>query len=183
MPSESDLMERPLISVVLAVYNERKHIQECMDSLRGQETQDFDMEILAVDGVSTDGTREYLEQISLVDPRVRVLANEKRRVPFAFNIGIREAKGSYICIFGSHAVYARDYVSVCLKELQSKSAAGCGGRVFIQASSAKLQARLAAYAFAHPFGSSRRSFRTQPEGYADTIGYTIFRRDVLVQVG
>src|SRR5215472_7287880 len=183
MKSESYLIERPLISVVLAAYNESKGIRHCLDSLREQETTGFDMEILVVDGASTDGTREYLEQTSAADPRVSVLVNEKRRTPSAFNIGIREAKGSYICIFGAHAVYARDYVAVCLKELQSKNAAGCGGRVLIKATSNTLQARLAAYTFAHPFGSSRKSFRTQPEGYADTIGYMILRREPLVQVG
>ena len=183
MNSENNPTELPLVSVVLAVYNEGKHIQKCLDSLRAQETLGFDLEILAVDGMSTDGTREYLEQISASDPRVRVLVNEKRRAPFAFNIGIREARGQYICIFGSHTVYAKDYISVCLNELHTKDAGGSGGRVFVEPAADTLQARLAAYTFAHPFGSSRKSFRTQPEGYADTIGYIVFKREALTRVG
>src|SRR5208282_4271456 len=97
--------ERPLVSVVLATYNESNHVRKCVDSLLAQETPDFDLEILAIDGGSTDGTREYLEGIAARHPLVRVIPNPKRRAPFAFNIGIREAKGPYVCIFGSHTIY------------------------------------------------------------------------------
>jgi len=175
--------QRPLVSVVLATRNEGRHIRKSMTSLLEQETPDFDLEILVVDGLSTDGTREYLEEIASADPRVKVLVNERKRTPFAFNLGLRESKGEYVCIFGAHAVYERDYILVCLKELLSKGAGGCGGRVFTVAASNGLQARLVAYAMSHPFGSSRKSFRTQPEGFVDSVGYMVIRKEALVGVG
>jgi glycosyltransferase involved in cell wall biosynthesis len=175
--------ERPLVSVVLATYNEADHVQKCIDSLLAQETPDFDLEILAVDGGSMDGTREYLEGIAAKHPWVRVLFNPKRRAPFAFNIGTREARGQYVCIFGSHTIYNKDYISICRNELITKGAGGCGGRVSTEPSSDSLEARLVAYGMAHPFGSSGKSFRTQPEGFADTVNYMIIRRDALVEAG
>jgi succinoglycan biosynthesis protein ExoA len=175
--------EPPLVSVVLAVFNEAGHVQKCMDSLLAQETPGFDIEILAVDGGSTDGTKEYLDGIAAKHPHVRVLLNQQRRAPFAFNIGIREARGQYVCIFCSHTIYRKDYISVCLKELLAKGAAGCGGRVLTEPSSDKLGARLVAYGMAHPFGSSRKSFRTQPEGFADAVNYMVIRRDSLIEAG
>lgn len=182
MPKDS-INQRPIVSVVLATLNEGAYIRKCMSSLLEQETPDFDLEILAVDGLSSDGTREYLEKIAAADPRVKLLVNEKKRTPFAFNLGLREAKGQYVCIFGAHAVYRKDYISVCLKELLAKGAGGCGGRVFTEAVSDGLQARLVAYTMAHPFGSSRKSFRTQPEGFVDTVGYMVIRKEALVTVG
>lgn len=179
-----DRSEHPsLVSVVLATYNEAANIQKCLDSLRQQETPGFEIEILAVDGMSTDGTHEYLETVAEEDSRVRIYKNEKRGAPFAFNIGIHASRGNFVCIFGSHAVYAKDYVSVCLKELLAKDAAACSARVFIEPGSDKLQARLVAYAFSHPFGSSGNSWRTQPEGYGEALGYIIFRKEVLLEVG
>ena len=175
--------EPPLVSVVLAVFNEGGHVQKCMDSLLAQETPDFDIEILAVDGGSTDGTREYLEVIAARHSRVRVLLNQQRRAPFAFNIGIREARGQYVCIFGSHTIYKKDYISVCLNELIARGAGGCGGRVLTEPSSDTLEACLVACGMAHPFGSSRKSFRTQPEGFADAVNYMIIRRDALIEAG
>lgn len=175
--------ERPLVSVVLATYNETNHVQKCMASLLAQETPSFDLEILAIDGGSTDGTRQYLESIAAKHRHVRVIPNPQRRAPFAFNIGIREAKGPYVCIFGSHTLYQKDYISVCLKELLAKNAGGCGGRVLTEPSSDKLEARLVAFAMAHPFGSSSKSFRTQPEGFADAVNYVILRKDALIEAG
>jgi len=175
--------QRPLVSVVLATFNEADHVRRCMDSLLAQDTPHFDIEILAVDGGSTDSTREYLNEIAAKHPRVRVVFNQKRRAPFAFNIGIREARGQYLCIFGSHTIYKKDYISVCLQELIDKSASGCGGRVLTEPSSDNLQAHLVAYAMAHAFGSSGRSFRTQPEGFAGAVNYMILKRDALIEAG
>jgi succinoglycan biosynthesis protein ExoA len=175
--------KRPLVSVVLATFNEADHVKKCVDSLLAQETPNFDMEILAVDGGSTDGTREYLDGIAANEPLVSVHFNEKRESPFAFNIGLRKAKGDFVCIFGSHTVYKEDYVAVCLNELLLRGAAGCGGRVITEPSSDSLQARLVAFGMAHPFGSSRKSFRTQAEGFADDVNYMVMRRDATLEVG
>src|SRR5262249_3236370 len=102
---------------------------------------------------------------------------------FAFNIGMHGSKGDFICIFGADAVYASDYIAVCLRELLAKDAAVCSARVFTEPASDKLQPRLVAYAFSHPFGSSGNSWRTQPEGYGEALGYMIFRKEVLLEVG
>ena len=173
----------PLVSIILASYNEIANIQGCLDSLRNQKTPDFALEILAVDGGSTDGTLEYLEKVAAEDPRVRICKNEKRTAPSAFNIGIRASRGEFICIFGAHTIYAENYVAVCLQELLEKDAAVCSARVFTEPASRQIQARLVAYTFSHPFGSSGNSWRTQPEGYGEALGYMIFRKEVLLEVG
>lgn len=174
---------RTLVSVILATLNEAEYIQSCMASLLAQETPGFDLEILAVDGLSTDGTREFLGKTAASDPRVRVYANEKRTSPSAFNLGLAAAQGEYVCIFGAHTVYSKNYISVCLQEIQSRGAVGCGGRVFTQSISNSLEARLVAFALAHPFGSSRKSFRTQSEGFAHTVNYIVIRKQPLMEIG
>jgi len=173
----------PLVSVVLAVFNEAAYIRNCMDSLLAQQTPGFSIEILAIDGGSTDGTRQYLDSVAAQHPHVRVLSNPHRKAPFAFNIGLRESLGEYVCIFGSHTFYRQDYIAVCLRELLAKGAAGCGGRVLTVPASEKLQARLVAYATSHSFGSSAKSFRTQPEGYADLVNYMLLRKQAVLDAG
>jgi len=175
--------QRPLVSVVLATYNEIAHVRASVDSLLAQDTPGFAIEILAIDGGSDDGTHEYLESIAARHPEMRVFSNPHRRAPFAFNIGIREARGEYVCIFGSHTIYKSDYIAVCLNELIAKNAIGCGGRVLTEPSVETLQARLVAWTVAHPFGSSGKSFRTQPEGFSDSANYIIVARDALIAVG
>lgn len=174
--------QRTLVSVILAVFNEGSYIEKCMLSLLNQETPSFDLEILAVDGGSTDGTDGYLEKIAAIDSRVRVLKNPKKRAPFAFNRGLREAKGEFVCIFGAHAVYAKDYISVCLKEIFTLGVIGCGGRLLTEPSANTMQARLVALALGHPFGSSRKSIRTRAEGFS-TAAYMVIRKSPLIEVG
>ena len=174
--------QRPLVSVILAVFNEAGCIKKCMTSLLEQDTPSFDLEILAVDGGSTDGTRDYLKEIASIDSRVRVLHNDQRSTPFAFNLGLREAKGEFVCIFGSHSVYAKNYISVCLNELLARGVVGCGGRVLTQPSTNTLPARLVALALGHPFGSSRKSIRTRSEGFS-TAAFMVLRKSPLLEVG
>jgi succinoglycan biosynthesis protein ExoA len=175
--------ERPLVSVILAIFNEARSIEKCITSLLGQETPDFDLEILALDGDSQDGTREILDRISATERRVRVVTNKKRKTPFAFNLGLQHAKGKYVCIFGAHTQYQKNYIAVCLRELIAHEAAGCGGRVITQPANGTLQARLVTWAVGHPFGSSRKSFRTQSEGFVDTVNYPVMLRKALIEVG
>lgn len=179
---------RTLVSLVVAVYNEEKSISKCLDSIFSQQTWhpaagQFEIEVLAVDGISSDGTRALLEQYALREPRLRIIENPGRRAPFAFNLGLRHANGDYLCIFGAHTCYRRDYVAECLGELLAHDAAACGGRVRTAPASDSLSARLVAWAMSHPFGSSRKSFRTQGEGCVDVVNYAVFRRDLVLTAG
>ena len=47
---------RPLVSVIMPVYNEAAHIGRVVASLLDQSSPNFDLEILTIDGKSTDGT-------------------------------------------------------------------------------------------------------------------------------
>lgn len=178
----------PLVSVVLATYNEARSIESCLVSILSQQTSappvgEFRIEVLVVDGMSTDGTRAIVERYAASDARVRIIDNTRRRAPFAFNLGLQHAHGEYVCIFGAHTLYRDDYIAVCLGELLDRNAAACGGRVKTVPASGNVSARLAAWTMGHPFGSSSRSFRTQSEGPVDTVNYAVFRRDLALAAG
>jgi succinoglycan biosynthesis protein ExoA len=174
---------RPLVSVILSVYNEAAHIEQVIYSILCQSRPTFDLEILVIDGKSTDGTYELIKKIAESSPALRLLVNEQRRIPFAWNIGLKQARGEYVCIFGAHTVYDPDYISTCLSELKRHDAIGCGGRVFTTAANASLQARLVATCVGNPFGTSSKSFRNHPEGYADTINYPVYLRTAVMTIG
>lgn len=179
---------RPLVSVILATYNEARRIEDCLASILNQQairlaSNDFPFEVLVLDGMSNDGTRAILKRIAAVDPRLRIIDNPERRTPFAFNLGLRHARGEYVCIFGSHSIYRHDYISICLQELFAHNVGACGGRVITVPASKTLGARLSAWTMSHSFGSSRSSFRTQQEGFVDTVNYPIMRRSLALAMG
>ncbi|HEX8743017.1 MAG TPA: glycosyltransferase [Thermoleophilaceae bacterium] len=171
------MSELPLISVIMPVRDEAPILRDVMRSMLAQEQRGFEIEVLAVDGRSTDGSREILEDVAREDSRLRVLDNPHQLTPHALNIGLHNARGDYVCICGSHTVYDSDYLATCYEELLEHDAVGCSGRVRVEPANDSLSARLVAWATSSPFASSGKSFRTAPEGYADTIAYPLFRKD------
>src|SRR3984885_14510585 len=173
----------PLVCAVVAGRIEERHIEALLNSLLKQETSDWELEIIIVDGDSSDRTQEIVNRIASEDSRVKIVISKQRKTPYAFNLGIQNARGIYICILGAHTTYAQDYIATCLEEIQIHGAAGCSGRLVIRPGGDGLQARLVAWALAHPFGTSARSMRTRGAGFADTIPYPLFLKTTLLEVG
>jgi glycosyltransferase involved in cell wall biosynthesis len=173
---------KPLISVILATYNEASYIEHTLRSMLAQKHEDFDLEILVVDGESSDQTVARITPF-LSDKRVRLLRNPARSAPAAFNIGLRAAAGEYVCILGAHASYASDYIETCYRELLAHKASGCSGRVVTVPASQTTTAKLAAWCLGHAFASSPNSVRTQAGGFVDTIPYPLFRKAALLELG
>src|SRR5512133_3823859 len=115
---KSDPSVRPLVSIILPCRNEAGHIEACIKSILAQEVPNGDVEIIVADGISTDGTREYLEQVALTHPQLRVLNNPGRIVSTGLNAAIRAANGQIIIRMDAHTTYAADYVKQCLAVLE-----------------------------------------------------------------
>ena len=83
---------RPLVSVLLPVYNCAHYVHEAISSILRQTFVDF--ELLVLDDGSTDDTPRVLAGIS--DPRMLVLQHANKGLPATLNRGISLAKGKYI---------------------------------------------------------------------------------------
>jgi len=177
------MMPKPTISVILPVFNEAQFIEKTLQTLLKQKQDICDIEILVIDGMSTDGSYEIVRKIALQNSSVHSFQNTMRKTPFAFNIGLREAQGEYVAILGAHSEYNPDYLSVCLAELKTHGAVGCSGKLYSKPATQSLQAQISLWVLSHPFGVSGSSFRTQSEGYADTIPYPVFLKRVLLDLG
>lgn len=180
---DGPLVPRTIVSAIIAVRNEERHIESVLKSLLRQDAPDFDLELIVVDGDSYDSTRDITQRAAAADPRVKLIMNKQKNTPDAFNLGLRSAKGEYVCILGAHTVYAQDYIATCMQELKRSGAAGCSGRASVCAGGKGVQAKLVAWALAHPFGTSTRSMRTRGAGIADTIPYPVFVKKALIEVG
>ncbi|MCB2212938.1 glycosyltransferase family 2 protein [bacterium] len=176
-------MPHPIVSILMPTYNEGATIEDVVRSLLQQNLTGYGLEILIIDGMSTDDTREIITTRFANDKRVRLVDNPQRFTPHAANIGLFEANGDYICFFGAHGYYDPEYIQICLEEMESTGAVGVSGRLETVPANDSLQAQLVAWAISHPFGASGASVRTQPEGFADTIPYPVFRKQALLEIG
>jgi glycosyltransferase involved in cell wall biosynthesis len=83
----------PTISVVVPAYNEERHIAEALDSVLAQTRSP--LEVIVIDDGSTDGTLAVVDRYR---ERVRVIQQENRGCPGAFDTGFREAQGEFVAL-------------------------------------------------------------------------------------
>lgn len=88
----TDQDRAPTVSVVLSVRNGGIDLPKAVETILNQSFTDF--ELIAINNGSTDGTREFLDQVA--DPRVRVYHQEDKGLAAALNRGISLARGRYI---------------------------------------------------------------------------------------
>ncbi|HUW14455.1 MAG TPA: glycosyltransferase, partial [Anaerolineae bacterium] len=173
MDARSDM---PLVSAIVAMRNEESFIEKCLNSLAEQDYPPDLLEILVVDGRSTDRSREIVSAMQQSMPNLRLLDNERRISPVAFNIGIREARGEVLTIISAHCYLAPDYVSRCVEYL-AKTGADCVGGP-IETIGETDTARAIALAMSSPFGVGDALFRySDREQYVDTLAFGAYRRD------
>lgn len=84
----------PKVTVIMPSLNVAKYINACMESVLNQTLQD--MEILAIDAGSTDGTLEILQEFAKKDKRVKIVHSDKRSYGYQLNLGIAMAAGEYV---------------------------------------------------------------------------------------
>jgi hypothetical protein len=94
----SEQRERPLLSILVPIYNEGATFPVLMDGLLKKELPGLDREILLIESNSTDGTRELAQGYAGV-PGVRVLLEERPRGKgHAVRTGLAEARGDIVLI-------------------------------------------------------------------------------------
>ncbi|MDE6433434.1 MAG: glycosyltransferase [Lachnospiraceae bacterium] len=84
------------VSVVVPMLNTRKYVGECLESIRNQTLKEI--EVLCVDGGSTDGTLEVVEEYIKKDRRFRLITDAKESYGAQVNRGMELAQGDYVAI-------------------------------------------------------------------------------------
>lgn len=167
------------VSIVIPTYNEEKFIKECVDSIINNDYPN--KEIIVVDGMSTDSTREILNSYE----NIIILSNEKKITPVAMNIGIKNSTGDYVMIAGAHTTYSENYISECVKRLDEGKCVVAGGTVVNKPGEDILMGRTISEVLSHPFGVGGGKYRIgySKESLVDTVAYGVYKREVFEKVG
>lgn len=92
----------PLISIIIAVYNNEKYLSNSITSVLDQEYSNY--EIIIIDDGSTDNTRGISDDFAQRYSHIKVIHQTNQWIYASFNRGIKEAKGEYIFILNSDDV-------------------------------------------------------------------------------
>jgi len=174
------------VAVVIPCRNEAGFIGPVIESLLASSHPRERLEVVFVDGMSTDGTRAILEEASRKHAFIRVIDNPRQSTPVAMNLGIRATTAEYIVRLDAHSEYPPDYISSCVRLLLASGPkiGAAGGRIMPLPNGDGPWARAVAFVTAHRFGVGGARFRTSwRPGLVDTVPGGTFRRAVLAEVG
>ena len=121
---------KPLISVVVPVYQVEAELPRCVESILHQTWEDFEL-ILVNDG-SSDNCGTLCDKYAAQDQRVRAIHQENQGLSGARNRGAQEARGQYIAFVDSDDLISPSYLSVLHQGLRTAGAqiAVCGSLSF-----------------------------------------------------
>lgn len=176
---------QPFVSVVLPIYKEEKFIEKCILSILGQDYPKDRLELIFVDGMSPDRTREIVLDYSKKYPFIRLLDNPQKVVPYALNKGIKNAKGDVIIRLDGHCDYPANYISVLVKYLFQLKADNVGGIWNTLPARETDECYAIAIGSSHPFGvgGSEHKIGLKEIKQTDTVPFGCYKREVFDRIG
>lgn len=173
------------LSVICPIYNEEKYIVPFLDSVLQQDFSHDDMEVLLVDGMSRDRTRQVISQYIAKYPFLRLLDNPERTAPCAMNVGIKEAKGEVIIRLDAHALYPFNYFSTLVTRLYQLNADNIGCILNTDVLNKTPKTLAIREVLSNRFGVGNSSFRTGVTSACevDTVPFGCWRSEVFQKYG
>ncbi len=132
MSEKRTIAEKPVVSLVIPVYNSARYLRQCLDSVLKQTWQDLD--VVCVNDGSTDDSLAILNEYAAKDSRIRVFSkeNEGKGAASARNLGLDNAAGEYVQFVDSDDFFAPDMVETLVTKLVDTGAEVviCRGQTF-----------------------------------------------------
>jgi glycosyltransferase involved in cell wall biosynthesis len=108
-----NISEKPLISVIVPIYNVEPYLDACLNSIRQQTYKK--LEIIVIEDCSTDNSTQVL-QAHLKDERIKLIQHDRNRgLSAARNSGIKAATGTYMMFVDSDDIVDSSLVEACVK--------------------------------------------------------------------
>lgn len=173
------------VSIIIPCRNEEKFIAKCLDSIIANDYPEENLEVLVVDGMSDDGTKEIVSEYTLKNSFIRLLSNVDRITPTAMNIGIKRARGDIVILVNAHSILDGNFLKYSIEYLAKTGADAVGGMLNTINEDKTLFAQAIPLAADSIFGSGGRRYRSRTEeGWVkDTLPYCAYPKEVFEKIG
>lgn len=176
-------MDKEKVSVLIPCRNEVQYIESCVEGVYNFEPPDGGFEVMVIDGMSYDGTRDVLFKLREKYPDLILIDNPKKTVPYAMNLGIKHSRGEYIIRTDARCFHPRSYLRDLIKLSQKTKADNVGGVLVPLANNHYIQKSIAlAYRSPIAMGGALR-YRGEFFGETDTVYGGCFKKQRLLEVG
>lgn len=180
------MSDAPRVTILVPARNEESDIGRCLQAALAQDYERRSLEVVVVDGGSTDRTAEianrHLEG-SGID--WRVVHNEPGTTPCNLNAGLRAASGAVLCRVDARSIVPPDYVRRCVEVLTTRPdvVVTGGAQVAVAVSASPLSVGIAR-ALNNRFLMGGARYRSgSASGPSDTVYLGAFRTDELRAAG
>jgi hypothetical protein len=174
---------RPLLSIVMPVYNERATVEETLQLVLDKQVEGIDKEVIIVESNSTDGTRDVVRQYQ-DHPEVRLILEDRPRGKGrAVRTGLENARGDFILIQDADREYDVDDYDVLVEPLKTYRCAfvlgsrHIGGKKMREFSSQPFLSNF--YNFGHSIFCGLLNLLYRQQLKDPFTMYKVFRRDCL----
>ncbi|MCL2311251.1 MAG: LicD family protein [Firmicutes bacterium] len=171
-----------VVSVIVPVLNEERYIIKFIDSFLKQDFDKNKMEIIFIDGHSSDRTKEIISSHLKRFEFIKIFDNPKKTLASGANIGIKNAIGDYIIRMDAHVWYAPDYISKCIEFIKKTGSQNVGGPTIARGENRIQKIIAAAYHSSFALGGGKNHDENY-EGLVDTVAWGTFDRKYLNNIG
>lgn len=172
-----------LIDVIVGVKNEEKYIKKCIKSLQNQTVHDIN--ILVVDGLSSDKTPQIVSEISEKDSRVKLLKNPREFISSARNIGINYSKAEFIAYLDGHCYVDSNWLETLYNtflEYQRQCKLAGVGSTYSSPSDDSFFGKTIAYSLQTFFGGFGTAYTSNEKIISvETVAFAIYPRSILLK--
>lgn len=142
--------------MLVPVLDEETHLPAALAAMQSQQFEG-QLELIFIDGRSSDATLEILRAAAREDNRVRILDNPRRTTPVSLNIGLANARGRYVARMDAHTSYPPGYLAAGVERLRRGGAAHVSGPQMARGQGR--WSRRVALALTSPLGTGGAAFR------------------------
>lgn len=114
------MMDKPLVSVIVPVYNAEKYIKRCIESILNQTCND--LELILIDDGSPDNCGAICDEYATKDSRIKVFHQNNGGVCAARNTGLDHAVGEYISFVDSDDYLESNALEILYGDIVSHNA-------------------------------------------------------------
>ena len=120
MQNNTETEEKPIISVIMPVYNAEKYLQMTLESVKNQTFTNF--ELVCVNDGSDDNSAEILKTAAKDDKRIKVFSQKNSGGSASRNKGLDLALGQYIAFLDNDDIYHPQYLEILYKNITESGA-------------------------------------------------------------
>lgn len=123
--------KKPLVSIIMSVYNEEERVKNCINSILNQDYKNF--EFLIVDDFSEDNTLEVLNKFSREDSRIKIFKNKSNLgLTKNLNFLIKKSSGDFVARQDADDTSKQDRIKKQINTFQSLDLDVVGSRAIVE---------------------------------------------------